>query len=226
MKHSDGLSIDVIFDHSDWVLCHKPAGMNFHTENSELGFVEVARQKLAIELWPVHRLDKATSGLILLAKSAQSCAVLAKLFSERKVEKLYLSICENTLKKKQGKVAGDMVKARRGSFKLLKTQENPAITQFKSTSLKPGYRVCLLKPKTGKTHQLRVMMKSLGGAIVGDERYAGLPSDRLYLHSYGLKFEYDSKNFEFLLLPKTGALFQCSEFSNALEIWLEPWAAI
>lgn len=223
---SNELNVDVVFKHEDWLLCHKPAGMNFHTEGSELGFVEVVRRQLDIDLWPVHRLDKPTSGLILLAKNTQSCALLSKLFSERKIEKLYLAVCENTLKKKQGKISGDMVKARRGSFKLAKTQDNPAITQFKSVSLKPGYRVCLLKPKTGKTHQLRVAMKSQGSAIVGDERYSGVVSDRLYLHSYGLKFEYASEQFEFLQLPITGELFQCSEFSSALEAWLEPWTVI
>ena len=218
------VKIEVVYEHDDWLLCHKPCGVNFHSEDEMPGFVELMRAQTSIPLWPVHRLDKATSGLILLAKSQQACATLSKLFSDKKIEKFYLSICGNTLKKKQGKVAGDMAKARRGSFKLLKTQENPAITQFISTSLLPGFRLCLLKPKTGKTHQLRVMMKSLGAAILGDKRYSGPESDRLYLHAYALKFIYDNEEYEFIELPKSGQLFMSSEFLLEVGNWTSPWS--
>ena len=215
--------IALVFEHDDWLLCFKPHGMNFHTEEGELGFVECARQLFGIELWPVHRLDKATSGLILLAKNKVSCSELSAMFFAHQVEKYYLAVCENTIKKKQGKVSGDMAKSRRGSFKLLKTQGNPAITQFMSKSLMPGFRLCLLKPKTGKTHQLRVMMKSLGASIVGDKRYSGLDSDRLYLHAYAMKFSYQSIAYEFKTLPIEGHKFSSNEFKEAVEGWSEPW---
>jgi tRNA pseudouridine32 synthase/23S rRNA pseudouridine746 synthase len=220
---SNQTKIEVLFDHKDWLLCYKPIDLNFHTQDSEPGFVMLVKQQLNIELWPVHRLDKATSGLILLAKSKQSCADLSKLFAERQVEKFYLAVCENGLKKKQGKVAGDMAKTRNGSYKLLKTQENPAITQFISKGLVPGFRLCLLKPKTGKTHQLRVMMKSLAGTIVGDKRYGGKASDRLYLHAFAIKFEFNGQVHEFSAIPKEGGLFISSEFKVQCQDWLTPW---
>ncbi len=222
MKDSS-LKSRIVFDHDDWLLCHKPCGVNFHSEDGIPGFVEIMRSQTSMPLWPVHRLDKATSGLILLAKSQQACADLSKLFADKKIEKFYLSICSNVLKKKQGKVIGDMAKARRGSFKLLKTQENPAVTQFVSKSLIPGFRLCLLKPKTGKTHQLRVMMKSLGSPILGDERYSGPKSDRLYLHAYALRFQYADKNFEFTELPNNGLYFETEEFMSAMGDWGSPW---
>lgn len=217
------VQIELVYEHKDWLLCVKPIGMNFHTEEDELGFVEHARKQFSIELWPVHRLDKATSGLILLAKNKASCSDLSAMFFDHQVEKYYLAVCENTIKKKQGKVSGDMVKSRRGSFKLLKTQENPAVTQFISKSLIPGFRLCLLKPKTGKTHQLRVMMKSLGAAIVGDERYSGMDSDRLYLHAYAMKFLYKSMVYEFKTLPLEGQNFLSDAFLHAVTEWDEPW---
>ncbi|MFT6261164.1 MAG: tRNA pseudouridine32 synthase/23S rRNA pseudouridine746 synthase [Bermanella sp.] len=215
--------IEVVFDHEDWILCYKPINVNFHSQDSEAGFVVLVKQQLNIELWPVHRLDKATSGLILLAKTKQACANLSKLFAERQIEKFYLAICENGLKKKQGKVAGDMAKTRNGSYKLLKTNENPAITQFLSKGLVPGFRLCLLKPKTGKTHQLRVMMKSLAASIVGDKRYGGKTSDRLYLHAFAIKFEFNGQVFEFSAPPKEGELFLSPEFKVNSQDWLAPW---
>jgi len=215
--------IELVYDHKDWMLFHKPAGLNFHSEGGELGFVELAKQQYSMVLWPVHRLDKPTSGLILLAKSQESCAVLCSLFSKRNIEKYYISICENTLKKKQGKIVGDMSKSRNGTYKLLKTKENPAITQFVSKSLMPGYRLCLLKPKTGKTHQLRVAMKSLSATILGDNRYNGEKSDRLYLHAYAMRFEYGNEWFEFTSPPVSGEKFQSELLITAIEDWKKPW---
>lgn len=215
--------IDLVYDHKDWMLLSKPAGLNFHSEGGELGFVELAKQQFSLALWPVHRLDKPTSGLIFLAKSPESCAVLCSLFSKRNIEKYYISICQNTLNKKQGKISGDMAKSRRGTYKLLKTKENPAVTQFLSKSLAPGFRVCLLKPKTGKTHQLRVAMKSLSAPIEGDSRYGGEKSDRLYLHAFAIRFEYEGELFEFSKLPISGEKFQSELFNSAVEEWQAPW---
>lgn len=216
-------SLEIIHEHLDWLLCYKPEGINFHTEGEALGLVELAKLQFSMELWPVHRLDKATSGLIVFAKNQSACRELSALFSQRRVSKFYLAVCENTLKKKQGKVTGDMAKARRGSFKLLKTQDNPAITQFISKSLMPGFRLCLLKPKTGKTHQLRVMLKSLGAAIIGDKRYSGKQGDRLYLHAFALQFSYLGEDYEFSVLPQTGSLFRSAQFSDATKEWMTPW---
>ncbi len=217
------LEIAIVHEHKDWLLCHKPAGVGFHNEETELGFFSLISNQVGYELWPVHRLDKPTSGLILVAKSKSSCAQLCELFSERKVEKYYLAICPSSLKKKQGKISGDMAKSRRGSYKLLKSLENPAITQFISAGLIQGLRLCLLKPKTGKTHQLRVALKSLGAAITGDELYASEKSDRVYLHAYGINFTYEGTEYNFLDNPISGELFLLPEFTQQLAIWSNPW---
>jgi tRNA pseudouridine32 synthase/23S rRNA pseudouridine746 synthase len=216
--------ISIVYEHSDWWLCHKPAGLGFHNEEEELGFISVLRAQLGCDVWPVHRLDKLTSGLILVAKSKVSCAELCQLFSDRLVEKYYLAICPNTLKKKQGKVAGDMAKSRRGSYKLLKSHENPAVTQFFSKSIGSGLRLCLLKPTTGKTHQLRVALKSLGAAVIGDEMYAAKKADRMYLHAYAMRFNYQGSQYEFVLGVDNGEKFNGPEIEGALAEWTTPWA--
>ncbi len=216
--------IKIVYQHVNWLLCYKPAGLDFHDDQGTLGFVSIMRKQLnSTELWPVHRLDKPTSGLILLARSKASCTVLSELFANKEIEKFYLAICPSSLKKKQGKVVGDMAKSRRGCFKLLKTSNNPAITQFFSLAAQAGLRLCLLKPKTGKTHQLRVMLKSLGAAIIGDQAYAAKSSDRLYLHAYAIRFQYQGEYFEFVEKPNSGELFQGIEIEQALENWLQPW---
>ena len=216
--------LSVIHEHQDWWLCHKPAGVGFHDEGDELGFISLLRNQLGCDMWPVHRLDKLTSGLILVAKSKASCSQLCQLFSDREVEKFYLAIAPTSMKKKQGKITGDMAKSRRGSYKLLKSLENPAVTQFFSASIGTGLRLCLLKPKTGKTHQLRVALKSLGAAIVGDELYGGKQNDRMYLHAYAIRFTYGQTAYEFVTPPDNGDLFALSAVTQQVSEWSQPWA--
>ena len=215
--------LTIIYQHQDWWLCHKPAGVGFHDEGSELGFISLLRNQLDCPVWPVHRLDKLTSGLILVAKSKSSCSKLCQLFSDRDIEKYYLAIAPARMKKKQGKISGDMAKSRRGSYKLLKSLENPAITQFFSSAIGRGLRLCLLKPKTGKTHQLRVALKSLGAAIIGDALYTGSKGERMYLHAYAIRFTYEQTRYEFVSPPDEGALFATTEVTQQVSAWSQPW---
>lgn len=203
-------------------MANKPAGVNFHTEDGTDGFIVQLEKQLNCKLWPVHRLDKLTSGLLLVAKNKTSCAYLSGLFADRKIEKYYLAICPSSMKKKQGTIKGDMDSARRGAYKLLKSNRNPAITQFYSTSLKPSLRVCLLKPKTGKTHQLRVALKSLGSPILGDALYSGKPEARMCLHSYALCFEYEGKKYQILEQPDFGTNLDVAKALQDND-WLAPW---
>lgn len=219
----ESILLEIVFEHDDWLVAVKPAGLNFHSEDGEAGFIALLEKQLSMKLWPVHRLDKLTSGLLLVAKSKDSCRVLSQLFSNRQVEKYYLAVCSSSMKKKQGLIKGDMAQARRGAFKLLKTTDNPAITQFFSCSLKPGLRLSLLKPYTGKTHQLRVAMKSIGAPILGDTLYGGDSSDRLYLHSYVLGFEYAAQTYRFESTPDTFGLLNVKAVLEA-QNWLEPWS--
>lgn len=222
-REANTVTIKIVYEHQDWILVSKPENLDFHSQNSEPGFHRQLCDKLKLDVYPVHRLDKATSGLLLFAKHEQACRELVQLFANRKIDKFYLAIVTNKIKKKQGKIVGDMVKSRGGSYKLTQERNNPAITQFKSTALKPGYRLMLLKPKTGKTHQLRVAMKSLGSAIVGDQRYGGDLADRLYLHAYALKFDWHGQVFKFQNVPNTGEMFNGPEFDEVMKLYDAPW---
>ena len=165
-------AIELLYENSAFVLIDKPAGLNFHSED-EAGLVVLTKELLKLEeLYPLHRLDKMTSGLVLFGKTKEAAQIFGKMFEERKVEKYYLAISLRKPKKKQGWIKGDMQSARRGDWMLLKTNDNPAVTQFHSTALREGERGFLVKPHTGKTHQIRVALKSLGAPIAGDERYA------------------------------------------------------
>ena len=207
--------VEIIIQTDDFIIINKPYGISVHKDDAEIGLTTwVARQLNVSRVWLVHRLDKVTSGLLILALNETAAAELSGLFAQHKIQKTYLALSACKPKKKQGMIIGDMEKARRGAWKLVKTKTNPAMTRFYSVSCEPNLRLFILMPQTGKTHQLRVAMKSLGSPILGDELYAGntMKTDRTYLHAYRLVFMYKNKAYDVCLAPhkmkKCGVFFE------------------
>lgn len=224
--------IDIIFTHADFLIINKPADTNFHSEEGQAGIIAQLKQQLDelqanLTLYPVHRLDKMTSGLLIVALHKKAANEFREMFAHRQVDKYYLAISNHKPKKKQGWVKGDMLAARNGSYRLAKSMENPAITQFKSVSIQANERLFLLKPLSGKTHQLRVMMKSLGAPICGDLRYAAKAEaqaeERGYLHAYGLYFDWHGELIALSLAPQEGRRFVSSPCQAVLANWPTPW---
>lgn len=221
------MALNVVFDCDSFIAVSKPHNIAFHCEpasdttgeesggRSIQGFVSLVREHYPYEtLYPVHRLDRLTSGLMIFAKTVESNSQLSKLFEQRKVKKHYLALSERKPKKKQGLISGDMVKARGGSYKLKQTHENPSVTRFQSKKIDSLWGF-LLKPETGKTHQLRVACKALGSPILGDERYGGAESDRCYLHSYRISFELNETRYDLCAKPVNEMLKACAEAFEA-----------
>ncbi|MCL1089830.1 TIGR01621 family pseudouridine synthase [Shewanella profunda] len=217
----------IIANEADFLVISKSPKVHFHSQDGTAGVVAQVEQDLGIKLFAVHRLDTPTSGLLILAKSAVAAKQFTELFTAHKVQKYYLALAKGKPKKKQGWVIGDMAKSRRSMFKLLRTKDNPAITQFFSQSVDEGLRLYLLKPHSGKTHQLRVALASLGVPILGDELYGGESADRCYLHAYSLYFRYyDAENgwqdYAYQDRSLQGERFSCDGVITALDAWREP----
>jgi tRNA pseudouridine32 synthase/23S rRNA pseudouridine746 synthase len=224
----------LIDQQQDFIVVHKSAGINFHDE-SELGqglFNQVkdyAQKTLNIKtLYPVHRLDKMTSGLIIFAKNLAAAQCFQQLFSHHHIEKYYLAVSDKKPRKKQGLIKGDMEKSRRGTWKLMRSQHTPAISQFFSYAIKgeanKGKRLYLIKPHSGKTHQIRVALSSIGAPIIGDPHYhASSKSDRGYLHAYCLRFTFNQQAFEYVLPPNEGKLFDDSAITKLIDSIPHPW---
>jgi len=219
-----------IAEHPDFIVVDKAAGVNFHDEGDiGSGLFSQVRHQLqstnsAAELYPVHRLDKMTSGLVIFAKTLACAQTFGQLFNDHDIEKYYLAIADKKPRKKQGLIKGDMGKSRRGMFKLLRTMDNPAITQFISDNIGNKQRLYLLKPHSGKTHQLRVALSSIGAPIVGDPLYnSQSTADRGYLHAYALRFIYLDEPFEFICSPNSGEYFLTEQFTEHLTAQKKPW---
>ncbi|WP_439257765.1 TIGR01621 family pseudouridine synthase [Lonepinella sp. BR2271] len=213
--------LEIIYQHQDFIIINKPCGLSVHKDDNERGLTQIVANQLGVaQVWLVHRLDKVTSGLLMLALNQPAAVRLSGLFAAHQIQKTYLALSAHKPKKKQGLIVGDMKKARRGAWKLLKSKENPAITRFYSISCEPNLRLFVLTPQTGKTHQLRVTMKSLGSPILGDELYGDKTEniDRTYLHAYGLDFVYQNQPIHVKYLPNCGEFFQRNSVLNQLNL--------
>jgi len=199
--------LNVIFRCDDFWVLNKPVGMSFHAESDESGVMKTLKQDYpSMTFYPVHRLDKMTSGILLVALNKEAAAKFGELFERHQIEKRYIALSDRKPKKKQGSIKGGMVPSRRGQWRLTTENDNLAVTQFFSTSF-DGFRAFIVRPLTGKTHQIRVALKSLGSPIFGDDRYSGTPADRGYLHAYSVSFEWAGELKSYCVMPSSGEHF-------------------
>ena len=141
----------------------------------------------------VHRLDKETSGLLLIAKNLSYANKLSYLFKQKEITKYYIALCEGNPKNNYSQVKLEI------KNKKLKIENT--LTNYKLLNKNKGISSILFNPQTGKTHQLRIVSKNLGCPIVGDQKYninSKYSKEKLMLHAIALKFEVNTKKFEFI----------------------------
>jgi len=222
-----------IIDHNDhFLVIYKPEGLSFYEDSPKPDLMKILRymdqNHLLPEgekIFPIHRIDKITSGILVFARGRKATNILSNHFRHHRIQKIYLALSNEKPQKKQGVIIGDMIKDRRSKWKLLRTQNNPAITLFKSfpiiTEDAKYFRLFLLKPVTGKTHQIRVAMRSLSAPILGDPIYSrpslARQEDRAYLHAYAIKFEFENQLYEYIIPPKSGKYFLHKEIQNFIK---------
>lgn len=154
----------------------------------------------------VHRLDKGTSGVILMARTLSMKNSLELLFRKKEIKKIYIALVQGIPKKKEGTIATSL--AKKGTFHGQTLYGSAphgkeAITHYKVLKKRKGFSLIELHPETGRTHQLRVHMAEMGHPILGDLQYGRDVSfshdvNRLCLHAYRLSFKH----------PKTGQMVQ------------------
>ena len=190
-------TLRVLFDSPRLLVVDKPAGVPFHEDAERPGVLQLLRATSAVpsRLYACHRLDAITSGVLVFAKSQRDAGLLGAAWRSGEVHKLYVALSARRPSKKMGAVVGDMAPSRRGAWKLLRTELRPARTQFVSSGVagtnSRALRGFVLRPLTGRTHQLRVAMKALGAPVLGDGLYANkddaLEEDRAYLHAAAIR---------------------------------------
>ena len=152
----------------------------------------------------VHRLDKGTTGVILVAKDTKTQEMLSALFKERGVYKTYRAIVEGIVKKEEGRIEGNIGRhpTDRKRMAVLKQGGRDALTFFKVVARLNGFTYIEAYPKTGRTHQIRVHLAHTGHPIVGDDLYgkkARNMAERPLLHAYKIEFKHPVKGTPILI---------------------------
>jgi len=184
----------------------KPAGVPSQpTLTSDRGHLpELAAELLGGPVLPVHRLDRETSGVVVVARTRETAAALSRAFRQGQAEKRYLALCARAPEPPEGRIDLPLgPDPRRPGRRAVLPAGEPAVTGWRTLSRGPGGQVAVeARPETGRTHQIRVHLSHLGAPLLGDARYGGprrlleLSVPRVMLHARRLELRH----------PRTGAL--------------------
>lgn len=193
-------SINVLYLDDGLLLVEKPAGLlSVPGRGDDKQDCLISRVQLTFpDALIVHRLDMATSGIMLLARNKDMHRQLSRLFSERRIEKTYCAVVEGIIEAGSGRIDFPIMAdwPNRPKQIVAPLLGKPSVTYFNvlSRDLSSGITRLELKPETGRTHQLRVHLEFIGHAILGDRLYASPEaqqrSERLLLHANALSFEH------------------------------------
>jgi 23S rRNA pseudouridine1911/1915/1917 synthase len=196
-------SIKIIYEDEFLLIVDKPEGMVVHPGNGvEQGstLVEALLSHCPLSAASgtnrpgiVHRIDQATSGLVLLAKTDATYWQLTRLFAERRVHKVYYALVWGIPHLQSGTIESPVGRSFRNRTTMcICAKGRYALTYWSlREAFKNAHKALLVcEPKTGRTHQIRVHLKSMGYPIVGDLKYGKIPDKRLYLHAHQLDFRH------------------------------------
>ena len=198
---------DLIIDNNDnFVVINKSSGISVQGgTKSKKNLIDIFKKSKIFDgtkPYSVHRLDKDTSGVFIIAKNRETAQLLTSLFRLRKVHKTYLSICHGELENNKGEWNDDLIKYDNGKRIIEKAK-----TIYKVLDKNSNSSLVQMKPITGRKHQLRKQLFNLGNSIYGDQKYKSIHSlkginKNLMLHSYEIKFMIKEKKYTYkALLP-------------------------
>ena len=203
IKSNENLIID---NNENFIVLNKSAGISVQGgTKSKKNLIDIfAKSKIfqGSKPFSVHRLDKDTSGVFIMAKNRETAQLLTSLFRLRKVHKTYLAICNGELEKNSGEWIDELIRYDNGKKIIEKAK-----TIFNVLDKNSNSSLVEMKPITGRKHQLRKQLFNIGHSIYGDKKYRSSTSTKginkeLMLHSYQIKFMINNKKYTYkALLP-------------------------
>ncbi len=228
------LNQSILFEDDKLLVLNKPAGMAVHGGSGlQFGVIEALRamrpEHAYLEL--VHRLDRDTSGCLLIAKKRSMLRQVQALFEAREVKKTYWLLAENAWTKRGKKTRVDAPLDKnilQSGERMVRISEDGKASLTHFECLEQYENACFLaaSPQTGRTHQIRVHVASLGHPIIGDLKYGACVLDgtsqkvlkkRLYLHAHTIQFTLDGKSYHFEAVLD-------AQFEHAIQFFRQPKA--
>lgn len=208
---SDDFTVEIIYENEHFAIINKPAGLLVHAASTAPGeptLVDWIRRHFPSSVWDescirpgiIHRLDRDTSGLMVVVKTPQAQMRFATLFKTRSIAKCYHAVVQGT-PLDSGSIDWNIVRHPRNRILMThsRTKGREAVTNYKVLEYFEGASLIEAFPETGRTHQIRVHCAAMGRPIIGDGLYYK-PSPlikRHALHATRLSFIYDNQQYEF-----------------------------
>jgi 23S rRNA pseudouridine1911/1915/1917 synthase len=204
------IKLPVIYEDDDCVVINKPLGLLTHSKgafNPEATVETWLRSKIRQPIETprggiVHRLDRATSGVMICAKTPEALKWLQRQFAQRRTKKIYYAVVRGEMKQPEAII--DMPLERNpkapATFRVGHGGK-PATTHYKVLKSNVEHSLLELKPETGRTHQLRVHLSHLGHPIVGDTLYGGEAAERMMLHAESLELTLPNRERKVFTTP-------------------------
>ena len=203
VKENENLIIE---DNEDFIVLNKKSGISVQGgTKSKKNLIDIfSKSEVFKDSKPfsVHRLDKDTSGVFVIAKNRKTAQLLTSLFRLRKVYKTYLAICVGEISvKEKGVFKDDLIRLERKKKMIEKAE-----TKYEILDRNNNATFIKLNPITGRKHQLRKQLFNIGNSIIGDKKYNTTKfiynnKKKLMLHSYEIKFRISNKKFTFRAIP-------------------------
>lgn len=198
---AEDIPIDIVYEDEDLLVINKKSGMVVHPGNGNtsgtlvnalMHYTKNLSNKEAFRPGIVHRIDKDTSGLMLVAKNDKAHDILAEGFKNKTIKREYIALVCGIINEDSGIIDAPIGRDAKDRKKMCVTSENSkkAVTHFKVLKRYEGYTLLRLKLDTGRTHQIRVHMKYIGHPVYNDPVYGKAYNEfGQFLHSASIDFE-------------------------------------
>ncbi len=197
---AEDLPVEVLYEDAAVIAVNKPAGLVVHAGAGAHSGTLVNRlvhrfqslSQVGGELRPgiVHRLDKGTSGVLLVARTDSAHRNLVAQFAARTVEKTYLALVQGSVRMDSGRIAKPITRDPKHRTRMTAALDSgrPALTDYRVLERFEKFTYLEVRIGTGRTHQIRVHLASLGHPVAGDRLYGGAPAERIFLHAWRIGF--------------------------------------
>lgn len=178
----------IIYEDNDLIIINKPTGLAVQLGSKTKLALDVMARAYNSEARLIHRIDKETSGIIVLAKNIETSRYMLHLFQNKQIQKKYFAIVSGKLEMMGGRISKPLIKNKE---KVVVDFENgkKAVTEFRIVKhLNKNRTLIEVTPLTGRTHQIRVHLASVGYPIIGDRKYGGQTARQLCLHAGEISF--------------------------------------
>ncbi len=171
---------EILYKDEHVVAVNKPSGMLVHRgwDNDKVVLMTEVRDEIGQWVYPVHRLDRGSSGVVLFALSSEVAATLGAAFAEQRIEKHYLALVRG-IPDEQGIVDNPVPKKEKG-------ERVAAVSDYRRIAVAGRYSLVEVRPRTGRLHQIRRHMKHISCPLIGDVRYGKGEHNRHFRDNYNL----------------------------------------